>query len=655
MLAQYRIGPKLLAGFLFVTALVVLVGGTGVYAIRSLQQDVAQIGSNNMPSLEGISLASRGLANVRRLELAMTSALERKDSQAYESNVVDLNAALTGQVARGIALYEPLSRTPDEDKVWQQFATAWAAYQSHLDDVQGLLKANSLVEASAKVAAGKALFVEAAMHADSLAALQTQFASAGIASAAATGARGQTIIAVVLALAALASVILGVVLARDITRPLQLVAERARQLSSMCVTDLGRGIGAMAAGDLTVVPKPVTKPLTLNRRDEIGDLATTVDAMIETTRSTIVQFIDTQGVVRDVLTTTNALNERAIAGDLSTRADATTFGGSFRALVQGVNDILDAVTGPINEASVVLTSIAQRDLTTRVTGSYRGDHAKIKDAINQAVDQLSTALSSVASSADQVAGASTEIASGSQSLASSSSEQAASIEEISSALQEVEAMSRQAADSAETARALAQEASEAASRGDRDATSLVEAMDKIRASSDATAKIVRTIDEIAFQTNLLALNAAVEAARAGDAGRGFAVVAEEVRALAIRSAEAAKSTSALIEDGSRNAGLGVEMTARVREVLGEINGRTQRVAAVMEDIRAAGEQQRNGVEQVNVAVLQMNGTTQSSAANAEEAAASAEELATQSIRMRETVAAFRLGHAGAHSSVRRVA
>lgn len=166
------------------------------------------------------------------------------------------------------------------------------------------------------------------------------------------------------------------------------------------------------------------------------------------------------------------------------------------------------------------------------------------------------------------------------------------------------------------------------------------AMERIKGSSDETARIVKTIDEIAFQTNLLALNAAVEAARAGDAGKGFAVVAEEVRNLAMRSAEAAKDTSALIEESVRNAEGGVEVNGEVLEHLREITVQVEKVTEVMAEISAASEQQTRGIVQVTTAVEQMNQVTQQTAANAEESSSASEELAGQAEEMRGLVGRF---------------
>jgi ABC-type transporter Mla subunit MlaD len=183
---------------------------------------------------------------------------------------------------------------------------------------------------------------------------------------------------------------------------------------------------------------------------------------------------------------------------------------------------------------------------------------------------------------------------------------------------------------------------------------MTETIGKIKSSSDETAKIVGTIDEIAFQTNLLALNAAVEAARAGEAGKGFAVVAEEVRNLAQRSAEAARNTADLIEGAVRNADGGVKVTEEVSSVLDEISEGSRKVSDLVNEIAAASGEQAQGIEQVNLAVSQLDKVTQQNAANAEESASAAEELSSQAEEMRSLVGQFVLSQmSGANQYVKK--
>jgi methyl-accepting chemotaxis protein len=198
-------------------------------------------------------------------------------------------------------------------------------------------------------------------------------------------------------------------------------------------------------------------------------------------------------------------------------------------------------------------------------------------------------------------------------------------------------MTKQNSENSRQANAMAVETRSAVERSQEAMTRMGAAINKIKGSSDQTAKIIKTIDEIAFQTNLLALNAAVEAARAGDAGKGFAVVAEEVRNLAQRSAEAAKNTAALIEESQQNANNGVAVSSEVGGILSQIVVSVQKLAQLIGEVSAASEEQSKGIEQIGTAVTQMDKLTQSNAANAEESASASEELAAQAKELGDMV------------------
>jgi methyl-accepting chemotaxis protein len=337
-----------------------------------------------------------------------------------------------------------------------------------------------------------------------------------------------------------------------------------------------------------------------------------------------------------------ALSVAAIEGKLSTRADVSKHQGDYAKIVAGVNGTLDAVMGPINEAAQVLEKLAQRDLRARMAGSYRGDHTKIKDALNATGEALHQSLSQVAQAVNQVSSASAQIASSSQAVASGASEQASSLEETSSSLESLSSMTKQAAGNAQQANGLAQRARSAAIEGGTAIAQMTGAMVKIKASAEGTSQIIKDINEIAFQTNLLALNAAVEAARAGEAGRGFAVVAEEVRSLALRSKEAANKTEELIRQSVKEAGEGEVTAKRVTEVLTEISGSVTKVTDIVAEIAASAKEQSAGIDQINRAMSQMNSVTQQSAASSEESSSAAADLSGQAEELAAMVGSFRL-------------
>lgn len=253
------------------------------------------------------------------------------------------------------------------------------------------------------------------------------------------------------------------------------------------------------------------------------------------------------------------------------------------------------------------------------------------------VNTLTIIAHKMSNGAEQVASASGQVSSASQSLAEGSSEQAAGIEETSSSLEEMSSMTKQNSGNADQADNLMKETNHVVSSANQSMAELIKSMEEISTASDETQKVVKTIDEIAFQTNLLALNAAVEAARAGEAGAGFAVVAEEVRNLALRSAEAAKSTAGLIEGTIKKVEEGSGLVNKTNDGFGTVAEKAAKVGELVGEISAASKEQAQGINQVNVAVTEMDKVTQQNAANAEESASASEELSAQAEQMKAMV------------------
>mgnify|MGYP006273638921 FL=1 len=306
-----------------------------------------------------------------------------------------------------------------------------------------------------------------------------------------------------------------------------------------------------------------------------------------------------------------------------------------------------SVTKPVAVVVESLTHLADRDLTTRMEGAYQAEFAVLQQAINSAVANLDNTVGQASASAAQVSMAAGQIAAGAQDLAQGASEQASTLEEVAASLHEIRAMIRENSTTAADMHDVSEQNKHTAEDGLESGRRLTEAMQQIKASADATAKIVKTIDEIAFQTNLLALNAAVEAARAGDAGRGFAVVASEVRNLAQRSAEAARSTSSLIFESARSAEGGVGLNQAVMKHLEEIAATASRMSGLATHITEVFARENQAVEQISTGVDQLNQVVQHTAASAEESAAAAEELTQQSAHMQTTVDLFRISRRAA--------
>ena len=265
----------------------------------------------------------------------------------------------------------------------------------------------------------------------------------------------------------------------------------------------------------------------------------------------------------------------------------------------------------------------------------------IRHIITKPINRITESL---IQGADQVVSASAQISSSSQSLAGGASEQASSLEETSSSLEEtsssleeMSSMTKQNADNATQADTLMTGANQTVEKATTSMNELTTSMEEISKASEETSKIVKTIDEIAFQTNLLALNAAVEAARAGEAGAGFAVVADEVRSLALRAADAASTTSNLIEGTVKKVKGGAELVTRTNEAFNEVAKSSSKVGELVGEIAAASQEQTQGIEQVNKAVAEMDKVIQQTAANAQESASAGEQMNAQAEQMKEVV------------------
>ncbi|HVI34198.1 methyl-accepting chemotaxis protein [Phenylobacterium sp.] len=289
-----------------------------------------------------------------------------------------------------------------------------------------------------------------------------------------------------------------------------------------------------------------------------------------------------------------------------------------------------------------LTALADGDLTARIDGDFPAEYARIQSDFNAAIQRLAEVMGVIIETAGSIGAATGEIGQAADDLSKRTEQQAASLEETAAALDEITATVRKTAEGANHARDVVSTAKSDAERSGEIVRNAVTAMTEIEKSAQQISQIIGVIDEIAFQTNLLALNAGVEAARAGDAGRGFAVVASEVRALAQRSADAAKEIKALISASTQQVGEGVTLVGRTGEALERIVSQVSDITGVVTEIAASAAEQATGLAEVNTAVNQMDQVTQQNAAMVEQSTAASHSLAQETHQLTELISRFKV-------------
>ncbi len=301
----------------------------------------------------------------------------------------------------------------------------------------------------------------------------------------------------------------------------------------------------------------------------------------------------------------------------------------------------------VSVLSNALLRLSDGDLTYRISGMPPGEHEQLQQAFNSAVSKLEAMISAVHSTANGVRTGSDEIRAASEDLALRNEQQAASLEETAASVGQVVNLTRQSAENAVVAKQAIANTHARATQGGAVVGRAVAAMDAIEQSANEITQIIDVIDGIAFQTNLLALNAGVEAARAGEAGKGFAVVANEVRALAQRSADAARDIKALIGKSTAHVGDGVSLVGETGALLAEIVAQVGAVTAQVNEIAETTAAQASNLEQVNVAVGTIDRMTQQNAAMVEQSTAATRSLSSEAQRLGDLVAQFRVSGASA--------
>jgi len=682
-----KIGAKILFGFFMVAIIAAIIGITGIVNLNN-------ISNKDTEMYEKMTVPMSNLYNMNQAFQNTKSSLR---DIIISSNATDM-LHFEDKINENIAIYsenseefqktiltvagKELTKTANDSVVaYEKVSTEIISLAKQNKDAQAIalmnsdgIKANDLVEKNMK----------------NMSDTKISLAKTAAESNSATASSSRNLMLVFIIIGVALAVALGLIISNLITKPIKKLVDYADRIA---IGDVDIEI-VNGAKDETGILMAAFKKMVDNihenavaaERISNGDFKVVI--IPKSDKDVLAKsLILVVQAVHNLEKETNMLTKSSVEGKLSTRGDADKFNGGYKNIIEGVNNILDAVIEPITEASQVLHEMANGNLKVSMRGDYKGDHADIKSALNETINSLSSYITEISevlnemsnsnlklsinneykgdfaqmkdalnliiqsfndvfteinNAADQVSAGSNQVSDGSQALSQGTTEQASSIEELTASITEVAAQTKQNAVNASQANELALNAKEGAVQGNSHMKDMLKSMEEINESSSNISKIIKVIDDIAFQTNMLALNAAVEAARAGQHGKGFAVVAEEVRNLAARSTNAAKETADLIEGSIKKVEFGTKIANSTAESLNEIVEGVSKAATLVGEIAAASNEQATAIYQINKGIEQVSDVVQTNSATAEQSAAASEELSSQASMLKNMVGKFEL-------------
>ena len=593
LLSNIRISRKIIAAFAIVLCCTAGLGGFAADRLSAVNSAAGEVRERWLPSTRGLGDLSYLTMRFRQLEAAFELAPD--DAKDAEAKTI---GAVRGQVGTAFAAYASLVPPGDERRKVESMSQLWVDYLSLDAEFQPIVRGHDNAAATA--------FYRGEMRTvfnrfqDLLKAGVADNVTKGSEAAergAEIGAGANTWILIAVGLAATLCFAIGWTFIRLISRP---------------ITAMTRAMTVLANGDNTVIVPAV------GQTDEIGQMAEAVEAFR-------LVAIDKLRLDDNAEAARRAAESERAARELDKAREARQDHFAIEALGQGLERLADG------------------DLLQIIDTPFAAKTERLRNDFNASVAKLKVTMLSVVASADAIQTGTQEISAASDDLSHRTEQQAASLEETAAALDEITATVKKSAEGATHARRVVASADQDAKRSAVVVRQAVEAMDAISKSSGQIGRIIGVIDEIAFQTNLLALNAGVEAARAGDAGRGFAVVASEVRALAQRSADAAKEIKVLISTSTTQVDHGVELVAETGKSLERIMAQVTEINDVVSGIAVGAKEQATALEEVNSAINQMDLVTQQNAAMVEQSTAASRSLSQETAQLSGLIGQFQVG------------
>jgi methyl-accepting chemotaxis protein len=671
MFAKMKTGTKVMAGFGIAIVVAVVVGLVGYRGINKLTAHVTEIGTTQLPSVQGLNQIAKGQLQVGYA----LRGLIHPGMMAPQVRAQQYARLAEGfkQAEAGLAIYEPLYRAPEEAALWKEFQGHWEAWKKAVNNLDVLAKQKDQLVAGGdkltdprileldvktmQVAAGtRDAMNKSSELLESLIEASTKAAQAEVAQSSSDATSSAFMMFSAIGIGVIVMVGLGVVIARNIARMLTTVISESARLSNDAVNGKlqSRGNTTLVSAEfrpildgfnatLDAVVNPLNVAANCMSRISKGDIPEKITASyngdFNDIKNSLNQCIE---AVNGLILEGSTLAKAAADGELDNKADESRFQGKFRDIIHGMNNMLKGFVTPIRDIADTLKRVANKDLTETVDTNYPGIYGQLRDDVNLAVTNMRSAIEQINESANQFAEGSRTIAESAQTLAQGAQTQSASVEEMSAATEELARSVGAVKENAGESTKVAEMASQLAEQGGKAVQQSIESMEQIRTSSQQISEIIQVISEIASQTNLLALNAAIEAARAGEHGMGFAVVADEVRKLAERSNQAAREISSLIKESTQRVEEGAKLSSQTGESLKQIIKASEETAAKIAEIATATLEQAANAQEVSKAIQGVSAVTEQAAAGSEEMASSSEELGAQATTLRDLVSEFRV-------------